>query len=66
VIKFSLKLIQSTLQALKSLRKDRPQVILGFGGFGSVPVVLSAALLSIPRIQNLVQQFFPDQNEMSP
>jgi UDP-N-acetylglucosamine--N-acetylmuramyl-(pentapeptide) pyrophosphoryl-undecaprenol N-acetylglucosamine transferase len=38
------------LQALSILIKERPNVVLSFGGYISVPVVISAWLLNIPVI----------------
>jgi UDP-N-acetylglucosamine--N-acetylmuramyl-(pentapeptide) pyrophosphoryl-undecaprenol N-acetylglucosamine transferase len=38
------------LQALKILRQIRPNVVVGFGGYVSVPVVLAAYFLKIPII----------------
>ncbi|KKS71197.1 hypothetical protein A3A14_04425 [Candidatus Daviesbacteria bacterium RIFCSPLOWO2_01_FULL_43_38] len=38
------------LQSFYILLKDRPDVVLSFGGYVSVPVVISAWLLSIPII----------------
>jgi UDP-N-acetylglucosamine--N-acetylmuramyl-(pentapeptide) pyrophosphoryl-undecaprenol N-acetylglucosamine transferase len=38
------------LQALKILKQIKPDVVLGFGGYVSVPVVLAAAVLKIPTV----------------
>ena len=46
LIKFPLGFIQS----LKILRKIKPEVVLGFGGYISLPVVLAAAFLKIPIV----------------
>ncbi|MBI5230656.1 MAG: undecaprenyldiphospho-muramoylpentapeptide beta-N-acetylglucosaminyltransferase [Coriobacteriales bacterium] len=40
--------IASTLRAIGILRKERPDVVLGFGGYVSIPVGLAAAMLRIP------------------
>ena len=37
-------------QSLKILRKNNPDVVLGFGGYVSVPVILAAHLLKIPVV----------------
>lgn len=44
------KLVTGFLDAWRLLRKIRPQVVVGFGGYLSVPVVLVAKLLKIPVI----------------
>lgn len=46
LIKFPLGFTQS----LKILRQIKPEVVLGFGGYISLPVVLAAAFLKIPII----------------
>ena len=46
-----------TLQALQILRRWRPHLVLGAGGYVTGPVILAAALWRIPRVlmeQNLV------------
>lgn len=55
--RFSLKTIISLLripkglyQAYKDLKQEKPEVVLSFGGYLAVPVVLSSALLKIPVI----------------
>lgn len=37
-------------QSIKILRKIKPDVVLGFGGYVSVPVILAANLLKIPIV----------------
>jgi UDP-N-acetylglucosamine--N-acetylmuramyl-(pentapeptide) pyrophosphoryl-undecaprenol N-acetylglucosamine transferase len=51
--------------ALRALRRDRPAVVIGFGGYPSIPAVTAAFLLKLPRLiheQNgvlgRVNQFF--------
>jgi UDP-N-acetylglucosamine--N-acetylmuramyl-(pentapeptide) pyrophosphoryl-undecaprenol N-acetylglucosamine transferase len=46
LIKFPLGFTQS----LKILRQIKPEVVLGFGGYVSLPVVLAAAFLKIPIV----------------
>lgn len=38
------------IQTLRLLRRLRPQVVVGVGGYASGPVVLLAALLQIPTV----------------
>lgn len=45
-----LSLIYATLMSLFSLSRQRPKVIVGFGGYPSVPLVLAARLLKIPLV----------------
>ena len=42
------KLIYGTLQAIRVLLKLRPQLVVGFGGYASVPTVFAAQFLHIP------------------
>ncbi len=37
-------------QAVKTLRKFKPDVVVGFGGYVSVPVVMAASFLRIPSV----------------
>src|SRR5579872_49459 len=45
-----LKIPQGFTQALALLKKEKPDVIVGFGGYLSVPIGVAAALLGIPLI----------------
>jgi UDP-N-acetylglucosamine--N-acetylmuramyl-(pentapeptide) pyrophosphoryl-undecaprenol N-acetylglucosamine transferase len=45
-----LVLPKSLLDARKAIRQFRPQVVVGAGGYVSGPVVLTAALLSLPTL----------------
>jgi len=50
-------MIKSFGMAFRFLKTERPDVILGFGGYGSFPVVLAAAVRGIPSViheQNVV------------
>ncbi len=50
-------MIKAFLQSLTIIRKIRPDVVCGFGGYGSFPIVLGATLLRCPTIiheQNVV------------
>lgn len=44
-------------KALRSLRRFRPDAVIGFGGYGAFPVVFSAALMNYPALiheQNVI------------
>ncbi len=47
-IVYGLKLIFATLQCIWQMRLRRPSVVLGLGGFASIPGVIAARLLGIP------------------
>lgn len=50
-------LVIGTLQALRLLRRWRPNLVVGAGGYVMAPAVLAAAVLRLPRVimeQNLV------------
>ena len=38
------------LKALLSLRRDRPEVVVGFGGYPTIPAMAAAFLLKLPRM----------------
>ena len=38
------------LSALSALRRDRPAVVVGFGGYPSIPALAAATLLKLPRL----------------
>lgn len=44
------KLLKSLIQALRILRKFRPDLIVGFGGYSTVPVLIAAKLKGIPYV----------------
>ena len=44
----AVKLAYGTLQAVRVLLRLRPQLVIGFGGYASVPTVLAAQFLHIP------------------
>ena len=46
----ALTLLRGTIGALSLLRSLRPQCVVGFGGYPTVPPLLAAALLRIPSI----------------
>ena len=50
-------LVVGTLQALRLLRRWRPNLVIGAGGYVMAPALLAAALLRLPRVimeQNLI------------
>ncbi len=57
--------------AIKAMRRDRPTVVIGFGGYPSIPAVTAAFLLKLPRLiheQNgvlgRVNQFFAQKSRV--
>jgi len=51
------KMIKALIVANRKLKISRPDVVIGFGGYGAFPVVLAAALRKIPTLiheQNVV------------
>jgi UDP-N-acetylglucosamine--N-acetylmuramyl-(pentapeptide) pyrophosphoryl-undecaprenol N-acetylglucosamine transferase len=44
------RIIKGTFQSLAILRKNRPSIVVGTGGFVSVPVVVAARMLRIPIV----------------
>ena len=46
----ALTLLRGTLSALALLRRVRPQCVVGFGGYPTVPPLLAAAMLRMPTI----------------
>jgi len=47
---FPLKVISSFLSSIFILRKFKPHVVIGFGGYASSPITLAAALKKIPIV----------------
>jgi len=50
-------MVKAVVKAFRSLRKIKPDAVLGFGGYGAFPVVFSAVLLRYPTLiheQNVV------------
>ncbi len=55
-----LKVIKSIIQSLKIIRGERPNVVIGFGGYISFPVIFSAKIFRIKSViceQNAVMGF---------
>jgi len=44
------KLISGSVQALFLLRKIKPKLVIGFGGYASIPAVMAAQVMRIPNI----------------
>jgi UDP-N-acetylglucosamine--N-acetylmuramyl-(pentapeptide) pyrophosphoryl-undecaprenol N-acetylglucosamine transferase len=42
--------VVAALRALRLVRRHRPAVVVGVGGYASLPVVLAGALLGVPRV----------------
>lgn len=49
-VKALISVARSTLQMRKLFKKDRPTVVVGFGGYPSLPAVLAARNLGIPFV----------------
>ena len=47
---FPFSIVRSTVQTLRTLRERKVDVVLGMGGYPSVPAVLAAWLARVPRI----------------
>ena len=45
-----LRLIAGVLGATRKMRRDRPAVVVGFGGYPSIPALSAAWLLKLPRM----------------
>ncbi|MBN2407243.1 MAG: undecaprenyldiphospho-muramoylpentapeptide beta-N-acetylglucosaminyltransferase [Elusimicrobia bacterium] len=58
IIQFILRIIKGFIQSVILLRKIKPSVIVAFGAYISVPVVLAAQLMNIPVILH-EQNYFP-------
>lgn len=48
--RYYLSLLTATLRCLYWLKKAKPQAVMGFGGYPSIPIVLAAQLLKIPTV----------------
>lgn len=44
------KLAAGVLAAVAKMRRDRPAVVVGFGGYPSIPAIAAARLLGLPRM----------------
>lgn len=49
-ILFPLKVISSFLSSIRILKKFKPQVVVGFGGYASSPITLAAARKRVPIV----------------
>jgi len=44
------RIASGVLAALRQMRRDRPDVVVGFGGYPSIPALGAAVLLGLPRM----------------
>jgi UDP-N-acetylglucosamine--N-acetylmuramyl-(pentapeptide) pyrophosphoryl-undecaprenol N-acetylglucosamine transferase len=44
------RIAAGVFSALKQMRRDRPDVVVGFGGYPSIPALAAATLLRLPRM----------------
>ncbi|MGV6812868.1 MAG: undecaprenyldiphospho-muramoylpentapeptide beta-N-acetylglucosaminyltransferase [Brevirhabdus sp.] len=44
------KIISGVFSAMRKMRRDRPAVVVGFGGYPSIPAMGAAELLRLPRM----------------
>ncbi|EIE49119.1 undecaprenyldiphospho-muramoylpentapeptide beta-N- acetylglucosaminyltransferase [Citreicella sp. 357] len=44
------RIASGVLQAVLGFRKDRPDVVVGFGGYPSIPALAAAQILKLPRM----------------
>lgn len=44
------RVLAGAMAARRSMRRDRPSVVVGFGGYPTIPALSAAATLSIPRM----------------
>lgn len=57
-IKFIIKIVAGIFVGIKYLKEFKPDIVIGMGGYASVPVVLSAVLLKIKTLIH-EQNFIP-------
>jgi len=50
IVKAALMLAQGTLKASAVIRQMKPVVVVGFGGYPTVPPVIAASLLGVPTV----------------
>lgn len=44
------RILMGTISAMRSMKRDRPAVVAGFGGYPAIPAMLAAGLLKLPRM----------------
>lgn len=44
------RIIAGTLAAMRQMRQETPAVVVGFGGYPSIPAIAAATLLKLPRM----------------
>jgi len=45
-----LRIARGVLSAIRAMRRDRPAMVAGFGGYPSIPALAAAMLLGLPRM----------------
>lgn len=63
-LKGAFKLVKGVGTALYHLRRLRPDVVVGFGGYASFPTVLAATLLRLPIIIHQADAYFGRTNRL--
>ncbi|MBA3813787.1 MAG: undecaprenyldiphospho-muramoylpentapeptide beta-N-acetylglucosaminyltransferase [Alphaproteobacteria bacterium] len=61
-LKGGLQLIRGVCTALYHLRRIKPHVVLGFGGYASFPTLIASALLRLPTIIHQADAYFGRTN----
>ncbi|WP_417257693.1 undecaprenyldiphospho-muramoylpentapeptide beta-N-acetylglucosaminyltransferase [Celeribacter sp.] len=49
-IKVPFKIAGGVMAAMRKFRRDRPAVVVGFGGYPAIPAVAAATLMKLPRM----------------
>ncbi|SEO34620.1 UDP-N-acetylglucosamine--N-acetylmuramyl-(pentapeptide) pyrophosphoryl-undecaprenol N-acetylglucosamine transferase [Salinihabitans flavidus] len=44
------RIVGGVLSALRRMRRDRPEVVVGFGGYPTIPALAAARILRLPRM----------------
>jgi UDP-N-acetylglucosamine--N-acetylmuramyl-(pentapeptide) pyrophosphoryl-undecaprenol N-acetylglucosamine transferase len=44
------RILRGTLGAIRAMRRDRPAIVVGFGGYPAIPAMSAAYLLGLPRM----------------
>ncbi len=63
-LKGGIKLIRGMGAALYHLRRVKPHVVIGFGGYASFPTMMAASLLRIPRVIHQADAYFGRANRL--
>ncbi len=57
VLTFGFSMLQAIAQSMQALKQEKPDKVIGFGGYGSFAIVLAAQFLNIPTMiheQNVI------------